>query len=198
MKTAGPVWLLFLLLYIQPRCTQAQAWLRHKKMLLAEGIGFTHIILLPPSSSTKSVANKTGIAIIISTEHKLSRCISIGAQTGLYVFFEIQKNTATSVPKKSETRPPITNSGYQTSYALPIGGRILFHLLEQFYVPNYCRFDVYYGFAIGAGPVFSVDKKLRWFIYAGPVTGLRYRFDKVSFFAEFGYGTNILNCGLVF
>ena len=198
MKTAGPVWLLFLLLYIQPRCTQAQAWLRHKKMLMAEGIGFTHIILLPPSSSTKSVANKTGIAIIISTEHKLSRCISIGAQTGLHVFLENQKPMATSVSKKTETRQSNTTAGYQTAYAVPIGGRILFHLLEQLYVPGYCRFDVYYGFAIGAGPVFSVDKKLRWFIYAGPVTGIRYRFDKVSLFGEFGYGTNILNCGLVF
>lgn len=198
MKRTLPAGLVFLFLFASNTSTQAQGWLRHKKMLMARGVGLTHLILLPERIAPKFSSSKIGLSFNISTEHKVSRCIGLGIQTGMNIFFGSQYTSITTVNNERKNVRPIKETVQTLSYALPIGGRILVHLLDALYVPGYVRYDVYYGFAIGAGPVFTSGEKVRWFVYAGPVTGVRYRFGKMSLFAELGYGANFFNCGVVF
>ena len=198
MTKGLPAGLVFLFLFAHETTSQAQGWMRHKKMLVARGLGLTHIVLLPQKSLPNTSASKIGLSFNISTEHKLARCLGIGVQTGLNIFFSNESASSVSTLLSNENKTTNKALEQTVSYAVPIGGRILFHLLEGLYVPRYCRYDVYIGIAVGAGPVFSSKEKMRWFAYGGPVTGVRYRFGKMSLFGEFGYGASLFNCGVVF
>ncbi len=185
-QTIRTAWVL-LILFLLHFNASAEGWIRNKKkILLSRGLGLTQIFILPSKFSPNVSSSPVGISLNVSTEHKVSRCVGIGIQTGLNIFMKMNF--------KAEQK----SFELSTAYAIPIGGRILFHLLEELYVPGYCRYDVYYGIQFGGGPVFEAGNKPRWFAYAGPVTGVRYRFYKLSLFGEFGYGANFFNCGVTF
>ncbi len=185
-QTIRIAWLL-LFLFLLHFNVSAEGWIRNKKkMLLSRGVGLTQVFILPTKSTSKISSSSIGLSFNFATEHKVSRCVGIGIQTGLNVFMKMSFNPEQKIFELN------------TVYAIPIGGKILFHLLEELYVPGYCRYDVYYGIQFGGGPLFEKGEKIQWFAYAGPVTGVRYRFHKISLFGEFGYGATFFNCGVIF
>ncbi|MCX6200443.1 MAG: hypothetical protein NTY88_14680 [Bacteroidetes bacterium] len=185
-QTIRIAWVLLFLFLLHFQLS-AEGWIRNKKkMLVSRGLGLSQIFILPSKLSPGIASSPIGVSLNFSTEHKVKRCVGIGIQTGLNIFLKMNFNAEQK------------NIELNTSYAIPVGGRILFHLLEALYVPGYCRYDVYCGIQAGGGPVFEQGKKMQWFAYAGPVTGVRYRFNKISLFGEFGYGANFFNCGVTF
>jgi hypothetical protein len=167
-------------------CANAQGWVREKSGIYSFGVGGTQVFYLGRYGNG---ASNPGAAFNVSGEYKVHRFVGIGWQTGVDIF-----------PGGGYYRE--AGFVYRNSpvIGIPIGFKANVHILEAAGANIRDRLDVYAGLNIGGGPAFytGANSSVTGFMYGGPQVGVRYWFNKVALFGEFGYGATFANIGISF
>jgi len=176
--------------------TSAQdSWIHGKTGIYSVGIGGTQLIYL---SNYYSSNGDIGLSLNVSGEYKAWKWIGAGFQTGLdftWAYYHYNYGFGGSG----------TVSGGPVSIAIPIGGKVNFHLMDAFGVGIADKLDVYAGINLGFGPSIYTGNtefggnRVYAIMHVGPQVGVRYWFnDNVAIFTEFGYGATFANAGVTF
>ncbi len=164
----------------------AQGWINDKGGMYSIGVGGTQVFYLGRYGNG---ASNLGAAFNVAGEYKVHRFVGLGWQTGMDIF-----------PGGGYYR----DKGYiyrnSPVIGIPIGFKVNVHILEAAGAPIADRLDVYAGANIGGGPAFYTgpNSSVTGFMYGGPQVGVRYWFNKVAIFGEFGYGATFANIGVTF
>jgi hypothetical protein len=159
-------------------------WTQGKKGIYSAGIGGTQVIYVDGAYS--SIANM-GMSLNFSGEYKVYKFIGAGFQTGLNFSWIYLGRGVSSY-----------NSG--VGIGIPVSGKVNVHLMDAFNARIADDLDIYAGINVGGGPVILAGDGVGvgGFVVVGPQVGVRYWFDRVGIFGEFGYGATFANVGISF
>ena len=140
---------------------------------------------------TVSRISPVGLSINASGEYKVYKFIGLGWQTGLDFFF-------------SNNVYYYGGGSTSTTIGIPFIAKANVHILDAIGGVSIAdKLDVYAGLNFGGGPAIAAyntygASKVSGFIQVGPTVGVRYWFNKVAVFGEFGWGATFANAGVTF
>jgi len=181
--------ILFCASLLSVNLTKAQGWINDKGGMYSIGVGGTQVFYLGRYGHG---ASNLGAAFNVSGEYKVHRFVGLGWQTGMNIF-----------PGGGYYRDAGIVYRGAPVIGIPIGMKVNVHILEAADARIKDRLDVYAGVNIGGGPAFYTGNAaprpvVTGFMYGGPQVGVRYWFNKVAIFGEFGYGATFANIGVTF